>query len=110
MERNYFSDNIKYLRKVYKIKQNEFAKIFGKTQSTISMWESGERDATLGDVIEISNYFKIEGIDLITKDLSVHYSESVQNSMEKELLFAFRNIPEEQQQAVLTLVKGMAKV
>lgn len=70
MTNNYFSKNIRYLRKKYGITQSELAKRIGKTKNAVSNWEQGIRQPIVLDVIKICNYFDIDFSDLMESDLT----------------------------------------
>ena len=109
----YFANNIKYLRKVNRLTQSQFAKLFEKTNATISMWENGTRSPITADLIEIANYFNIQVADLISQDISTDYSpiqkRDIVTERESELLAAFRKLSPDQQKSVIAVVEGMAK-
>lgn len=107
---NYFPSNLKFLRKVSRLTQTQIADKIGKTGSLVNMWEKEKRDATLDDVRTIAELFNISLSDIICTDLSLNYSSAIQTEKEKELCYYFRDLSENQQDAVLTMVKGMAKV
>ena len=66
----YFEKNLKFLRKERNISQQELAdKIKKINRSTISRYESGEIDPTIGNVLLIANYFNIPISDLLFEDL-----------------------------------------
>lgn len=70
MTNNYFSKNIRYLRKKYGITQSELAKRIGKTKNAVSNWEQGIRQPIVLDVIKICKYFDIDFSDLMESDLT----------------------------------------
>lgn len=102
----YFSSNIKYLRKVHRLTQQQLGDIFGKDFTTISTWELGKRSPILADAISIANYFNVSVSDLIEKDLSI---ESPLSAKEDELLDAFRKLSADQQDAIIITMKAMVK-
>ncbi len=68
--KTFFKDNIKFLRKKYKLSQNDIAKIVNKERSLIGHWENGSRSVTLEDIIKLSGYFNTTIDQLIGVDLS----------------------------------------
>lgn len=70
---NYFSKNLKYLRKKKKIDQQIMAEDLGVAQSTLSCWENGLRTPDLDMISEISNYLNITD-NFITRDLTIESS------------------------------------
>jgi len=66
----YFKENLKYIRKKLKMSQQDLADKLKKiNRSTISRYESGEIDPTIGNVLLIANYFNIPINDLLFTDL-----------------------------------------
>ena len=80
---NFLSSNIKYLRQMNNMKQEELANIVGKARSLVSQWESDDRSITTEDIIKLSNYFDIPMDLLVGKDLRTNS----QQFDELELLF-----------------------
>ena len=70
---NYFSKNLKYLRKKKNIDQQIMAEDLGVAQSTLSCWENGLRTPDLDMISKISNYLNITD-DFITRDLTIESS------------------------------------
>lgn len=81
---NYFSRNLRYLRKKKNIDQQIMAEDLGIAQSTLSCWENGLRTPDLDMVSRISSYLNIND-DFITKDLTSCESKVID---ELELLFS----------------------
>lgn len=52
-----FKDILKYLREYIGFNQSELARELGLRQSHISMWERGEREPSILNLIDISKYF-----------------------------------------------------
>lgn len=105
---NYFANNIKYLRKVYGIKQADLAKKIGKTANTVSNWEQGIRQPIVADVIILCQYFNVDFDDLLNKDLALAEDFTLQQRLNR-LEVAFRRLNDEQQDAVLQMVESMVK-
>lgn len=55
-----FGQNLTYLRKINMLEQKDVAKIVKKSISTISAWEKGKREPTVGDVYILSVFFRID--------------------------------------------------
>lgn len=62
-----FNENLKLLRTKNKLTQAELGKILNLSRSTISNYEAGKMQPSIGTIIEISKYFKIT-IDSLLKD------------------------------------------
>ena len=71
----FINSNIKYLRKLNNKKQIELADIFNKSITTISYWESGDREPTAVDLGNIADYFGITVNELLFKDLRFEKTE-----------------------------------
>ena len=52
-----FKDILKYLREYIGFNQVDLASVLGLRQSHISMWERGEREPSISNLISISKYF-----------------------------------------------------
>ena len=81
---NFLSSNIKYLRQINNLKQEDLANIVGKARSLVSQWESDDRSITTEDIIKISNHFNIPMDSLVGKDLRIKENDSFN---ELEMLF-----------------------
>lgn len=66
---NFFNKNLLYLRKTKKISQQQLADKLGIDRSTISKWETGDFDPTVGNVISIANVLGVPIADLVGKDI-----------------------------------------
>ena len=67
---NFFPTNLQYLRKDKHLTQNELANKIGVDQTTIGRWEDGNREPTIGNVVNIAEVFNISIPDLLGKDLT----------------------------------------
>lgn len=84
---NYFSKNLKYLRKENNISRSELANKLKINQSTISRWENDNMGATIDNAYDVSQFFNVSIADLIGKDLSTIQKQSeVKNSFKKILV------------------------
>ena len=55
-----FGQNLAYLRKLNRLNQSDIAKLVNKTIATVSFWEQGKREPTVGDVYILSVFFRID--------------------------------------------------
>jgi len=85
MARN-FNKNLKFIRQQKGISQQELADKLNLDRSTISRWENDEMDITVGNAIQISDYFNIPLEDFTARDLSVQ--NDIKPFDELELLFS----------------------
>ena len=68
---NYFGSNLKFLRTVKKVEQDEIAKLVGlKSSSGISEWEKGLRLPTIGKLAILANFFDCTIDELVREDMS----------------------------------------
>lgn len=81
---NYFSKNLKYLRKKKNIDQQIMAEDLGVAQSTLSCWESGIRTPDLDMVAKIAKYLNVYD-DFITKDLTIE--DNINIFHQRQVLF-----------------------
>lgn len=83
MER-FFNKNLKYIRQKKNISQQELADKLNLDRSTISRWENDEMDVTVGNALQVANYFNIPIEDLTGKDMTKDNNKTFD---ELELLF-----------------------
>lgn len=80
----FFNKNLKFIRQQRGISQQELADKLKLDRSTISRWENDEMDITVGNAIQISDYFNIPIEDFTGRDLTKNDNN---NFDELELLF-----------------------
>src|SRR5690606_11932137 len=69
--KNFFADNLKFLRERLKITQQELAKAFSLTRSKINALESGQtKSPNLEDLLSFADYFRISVDTLLRVQLS----------------------------------------
>jgi transcriptional regulator with XRE-family HTH domain len=69
--KNFFADNLKFLRERLKMTQQELAKAFSLTRSKINALESGQtKSPNLEDLLRFADYFKISVDTLLRLQLS----------------------------------------
>jgi len=74
MMKNYFKENLKYIREKRKMSQNRLSKLTNVSQATINRWESGENIPTIDNVIDIASVLHIPIEDFLGKDLRTNTS------------------------------------
>lgn len=72
--KNYFKENLKYIREKRKMSQNRLSKLTNVSQATINRWESGENIPTIDNVIDIASVLHIPIEDFLGKDLRTNTS------------------------------------
>ncbi len=76
------ANNIKYIRTVNSISQEELANAIGINQSYISAIERGEKPISLNRLEEIAKVLKVEPYILLKKDLKDKIKNSFNGKME----------------------------
>lgn len=67
---NHLPSNIRYLRLKHKLKQEDFAKIFGVARSTVGNYENGTTEPSILMLIRFSEHFKVGLTELLVTNLS----------------------------------------
>lgn len=67
--KNYFGQNIKYLRQKHKMTQTDLGELLHLTHQAVSNYEKGKRYCDLDVIISVSEIFKISIDDLLKKKL-----------------------------------------
>lgn len=80
-----YNKNLKFLRQQKSISQQELADKLKLDRSTISRWENDEMDITVGNAIQIADFFNIPIEDFTSTDLA---NITKQSFDELELLFS----------------------
>ncbi len=58
-DKNYFKDNLKFLRQEKNIGQVELANKLGVSKGIISLWENGLREPNMSSLISLSIFFNV---------------------------------------------------
>lgn len=66
----YFNKNLKHIRSILNVSQQQIADEIKVDRSSISRWEKGEIDTPLEAAINIADYFNIKYDCFFGKDLS----------------------------------------
>lgn len=97
---NYFSSNLKYLRKQKNISQNLLAKKINVNQSTIKRWEDNVISPSIENAETIAIFFDVSMSDLTGTDLSGAFNERPQ-----EILFnRYKHILTESDWAIINTI------
>lgn len=70
MKKNYFCENLKYIRSSLNISQKEIANYLKLNPSSYSNYENGRREPSIDVLIKISNFLNVEIDKLLTENLS----------------------------------------
>ena len=106
MEKNYFASNLRYLRSIKGLKQEDLAKICNKSKSTICMWEKEEREPYLEDVILLATYFDVSVDEMVNKQILL---DPYDKKLERAIMDNVRLLSEEEQKKVLAILELMSK-
>ncbi len=100
-----FAERLKEARKAANLSQQALADKIGRTKSTISRWESGERNPKMFEMVELENILGIQARDLmfgeqeitdtILPKISQVSSELTKPRQEKVLNFATAQLDEQ---------------
>jgi transcriptional regulator with XRE-family HTH domain len=66
---NYFSKNLKYLRKKENLDLEQMGRILGKGKSVVNGYENGKNEPPLSVCYKLVRYFGIDLVHLVEKDL-----------------------------------------
>ena len=67
---NFFSQNLKYLRKKQGLTQQHIADIVGKRKSIVGNYEKGNVEPSMDTIQKISDYFTVSWVNLLGTDFS----------------------------------------
>lgn len=81
----FFNKNLKFIRQNRGISQQELADKLKLDRSTISRWENDEMDVTVGNAIQVADFFNIPIEEFTGKDLTIDKNTQFD---ELELLFS----------------------
>ena len=73
---NYISQNIRFLRKLAGLSQEQFAKKIQMNRGNIASYEKGSAEPSIEKLQRIITYFKVSLQDFIEKDLSKHINDT----------------------------------
>ena len=99
-----FAKNLVYYLNISGREQKEVANEIGVATSTFNDWATGKKYPRIDKIEKLANYFRIKKSDLI-EDKKSTPDEQTLTEGEKMLLDLFRQIPEEQQQLVLGMIR-----
>ncbi|MFL9844150.1 helix-turn-helix transcriptional regulator [Flavobacterium rhizosphaerae] len=76
-----FGKNLKKIRKVHSLSQQDFAELFDLKRATLGAYEENRSNPKLDTVIKIANHFSIGLENLLTKELTIndllHFNEAM---------------------------------
>ena len=105
--KNVFASNLKRYMEVKGKSRNDISEALGISYFTVSDWVNGKKYPRMDKVEMLANYFGIQKSDLIEiKEEKISPEEPKLSEGEKTLLNLFRQVPEEQQQLVLGMIRA----
>lgn len=105
--KNVFASNLKRYMEVKGKTRNDISEALGISYFTVSDWVNGKKYPRMDKVEMLANYFGVQKSDLIEKKVkNTPPEESNLSEGEKMLLDLFRQVPEDQQQLVLGMIRA----
>jgi repressor LexA len=105
--KNVFASNLKRYMEVKGKTRNDISEALGISYFTVSDWVNGKKYPRMDKVEMLANYFGIQKSDLIEIKVENNSPEEPELSEgEKMLLDLFRQVPEDQQQLVLGMIRA----
>lgn len=113
-----FKERFKILRKRTGLTQEEFAKDFGISTATVTMWETGKRNPSYSMMIKLSKYFGVNLSELEEETASLNHNliesapllDSLPQLYDAEqLTMTLLSLPEEDKLEIERLIYAKAK-
>ena len=105
--KNVFASNLRRYMEVKGKSRNDISEALGISYFTVSDWVNGKKYPRMDKVEMLANYFGIQKSDLIEiKEEKKPPEEPKLSEGEKMLLELFRQVPEDQQQLVLGMIRA----
>lgn len=104
--KNVFASNLKRYMEVKGKSRNDISDALGISYFTVSDWVNGKKYPRMDKVEMLANYFGIQKSDLIEQKEEKSPDEPQLNEGEKMLLELFRQVPAEQQELVLGMIRA----
>jgi transcriptional regulator with XRE-family HTH domain len=70
--------NIKKLRSLHKLSQQEFGDLFELSRGSVGSYEEGRADPKIDSLVKIAAYFKVNIHDLLTRDMKFSEKENLE--------------------------------
>ena len=99
-----FGDNLKRVRKIRKISQEDLAERLGVSRQSVSKWETGENYPSMTNIMCLCTIFKCNINELVHEDMTDI------NSLDEEVKMSVVKFKEEKQKKVKVLSKIVAVV
>ena len=90
MKKNYFHENLKFIRKSLNFSQKEISNYLKVNPASYSNYETGRRQPDLDTLIKICDFLNIEIDKLLTENLSndINFLENIKNVIFNSLDFS----------------------
>lgn len=112
-----FGKNIKKIRSVHGLSQQQFAEMFDLKRATLGAYEEGRSNPKMETVIKIANNFSIDLEDLLTKELTVNrllkFNEAITTSPATPVTNDFESIlcvTQQNEEAFLNALKNKGTI
>ncbi len=106
-----FGKNLKKIRSVHGLSQQQFAELFDLKRATLGAYEEGRSNAKMETVIKIANHFSIDIEDLLTKELTVNrllkFNEAITTTLAADTSQNFPSIPCVIESKKLAFIEGV---
>ena len=105
--KNIFAFNLNRYMKIKGITRNDISAALGISYFTVSDWVNGKKYPRMDKVEMLANLFGIQKSDLIEIKVEKNSPEEPMLTEGEQMLIAlFRQVPEEQQQLVLQMIRA----
>ncbi|KWZ77448.1 helix-turn-helix domain-containing protein [Anaerococcus tetradius] len=106
---NYFGKNIRYLRKLKNMTQDDLAEKLGyKSFTTIQKWESGNSEPNLKKLKQLAEIFNVDIDNLAQIDLSKAYNNhNTKSNKDQKILRAFNQLNNEGQEKAIAYTQDL---
>lgn len=105
-ENNYFSYNLRFLRKAYNLSQEALGNVIGRSGDAISNWEREKREPSNKDIQGLCKHFGLEPSDLMYRKLD-EQTKSILTQPQIELLSLTFLMSTEQLNSIIAVAKAM---
>ncbi len=68
--KNFFAENLRFLRKINNLTQEDLAMVMNKRHTTIGNWEKKVSKPNIEELIDLANYFNLDVNTILLKDIS----------------------------------------
>lgn len=105
--RKKFQTNLKQIMALKGKSQSDIVKALNFKQSTVSDWLNGKKYPRMDKVQMLANYFNVDIIELVDNQSNDAITFTI---TEKALIKNYRQLSEQNQQAVITMINSLLSV